>query len=673
MCGIAGEYILGPSGAVDPGTIGPMLSVLGHRGPDEWGYHVDERRRAMLLHRRLSIVDLAGGHQPLSNEDGSIWTVFNGEIYDFDRQARHLERAGHRLATRCDTEVIVHLYEEHGPDFARHLRGEFALALYDGKRDELYLVRDRFGIKPLYYANTRDSVVFASEMKSLFRHPRLAAEFDPASVSHLLAGVTIPGTTLFKGIKQVEPGCLLRCAGGRVTASRYWDLPFSPVDDPRTSAVAIDEGEALAEFRRLFEESVRLRLQGDVESGVYLSGGIDSAAIARTMVDLSDRPVKAFTIGFDHPGYDETADARAIAAASGMEHHVLRIGKGALGEHFADSLWHSEIPVPNGHGTAKYLLSRLAGSHLKVVLTGEGSDELLAGYNQFKHQDLLEAVRLNPGSRPARRAIRDFLAREGILTGITRATEYSQYERVVRAFGVYPYTILRSLLYRSKVNPLLSRDFRRSVAGVDTIDELSAHVDRPALSGLSPTCASQYVLFKTDLPAYNLNFLGDRQEMAHSVEGRLPFLDHELVEFVCRLPANLKLRDGRDKYLLRRSMSDAIPGEGGLVARKKVFLAPSGESLGLDKSNPHLEPYFDPSLIREAGIFDPTMLNLVRHGSRLLPRGSNARSLCEGMVTFALSLHILHDLFCRNFAASADRHAYPLPDLDRTRRDDVPV
>jgi asparagine synthase (glutamine-hydrolysing) len=671
MCGIAGEYLLGPSGVVDPENIGPMLSVLGHRGPDDWGYYVDERRRAMLLHRRLSIVDVAGGHQPLSNEDGSIWTVFNGEIYDFERQARRLERSGHRLATRSDTEVIVHLYEEYGDDFVQHLRGEFALALYDGKRDELYLVRDRFGIKPLYYALTRNSVVFASEMKSLFRHPQLTAEFDPASVSHLLAGVTIPGTTLFRRVKQVEPGCLLRCSGGRVAAVRYWDLPFRQDADPGGPVGPTDEGDAVVEFRRLFNESVRLRLQGDVEAGVYLSGGIDSAAVARTMAGMSDRPVKAFTIGFDHPGYDETADARAIAAAGGMDHHVLRIRRGALGMHFAQSLWHSEIPVANGHGTAKYLLSRLTRSHVKVVLTGEGSDELLAGYNQFKHQQLLEAVRAEPGSRAARRAIRDFLAREGILTGITRATEYPEYERIVRTFGAYPYTIMRSLLYRRSVNPLLSRDFRRSVAGVDTIDELGAHIDRAALSGLSPTSASQYVLFKTDLPNYNLNYLGDRQEMAHSVEGRLPFLDHKLVEFVCRLPASLKLRGGCEKYLLRRSMSDLVPGA--LGGKKKVFLAPSGESLGLGKSNPHLESYFDPKFVREVGIFDPTMLNLVRHASKFLPKGGFHRSLCEGIVTFALSLHILHGLFCQDFAANADRYAWPLPDLDRLRRDNVPV
>jgi asparagine synthase (glutamine-hydrolysing) len=512
MCGIAGEFIAQSDGLIDRANIVPMISALAHRGPDDWGYYMDRREKALLLHARLSIVDLEHGQQPLSNEDGTVWVSANGEIYGYQQMTRELEARGHRFRTGSDTEVIVHLYEEYGEAFVEHLRGEFAIALYDEKKSTLYLVRDRFGIKPLFYTLERGSVIFASEIKSIFRHAGTTREFDEHALISMLCTSMPPAATLFKNVKQVEPGCFLKATETQIRQVRYWDLPLLQQADEANSAGRHNEESAVEEFRYLLEESVRLRLHGDVEVGAYLSGGIDSCSVARLMSLLSDRPLKAFTVGFENRNYDETEQAKKVAEASGLEHHLVHIKAGDLASHFAESLWHSEIPVFNSHGAAKFLLSAEAGRHVKVVLTGEGADELLMGYNHFKHQTLLEETRLHPQNREARRSLNDFLINERDSTDIVRTKNYLDYERVTALFGCYPYTILRALEYPRKLKLFLSNSFKEKLAAVDSISELAQQFNPNALRGLSPLVATQYFFFKTDLANYILNYLGDREE-----------------------------------------------------------------------------------------------------------------------------------------------------------------
>lgn len=657
MCGIAGAFLLRAGGNLDPEALVPMISVLAHRGPDDWGYYLDQRRRVMLLHSRLSIVDLEGGHQPLSNEDGSIWVACNGEIYDFQRIADDLKARGHTFRTGSDTEVIVHLYEEYGEAFVDHLRGEFAFALYDGRRERLYLVRDRFGIKPLFYAEAGGALLFGSEMKALLRHPLMRAELNRPYIFPLLAGVLLPGETLFKGIRQVEPGCLVKSTGSGYEQTRYWDLRFNTVEEDQAAEKGLDPVEAAEEFRRLFEESVALRLQGDVEVGTYLSGGIDSAAVSLVMAKLAPRPLKAFTLSFTDADYDELAPAREIAEAGGMDHHVLSVGPGALAEHFVRYLWHSENPTLNSHGTAKLLLSQLAGKHVKVVLTGQGADELLAGYEPFEHQLLLEAVQKDPGDAAARKRLEKYRSVGGYLDVQRGVRRYPSYGRVCDLFGAYPYSVLRPLRHQSRIRRLLAPDFRQATAQSDSLVELSQRVDRSRMAGRSSLAATQYVLYKTDLASYILTSLVDRPEMAHSVEGRVPFLDHKLVEFACRLPLSMKLNESGTKDVLRRAMTGVVP-ESVRTRRKKLFLAPSSESLGLDRPrNALIDTYLTSDRIRDAGIFDPHALKPILSGVRYLPKGSYYQSLLEAIAMAALSLHVLHDLFCRDFQNSADRFA----------------
>ncbi|MFQ5549597.1 MAG: asparagine synthase (glutamine-hydrolyzing), partial [Woeseia sp.] len=333
MCGIAGEFRLEARGAIEIGRIIPMIATLEHRGPDEWGYYVDPSSRVALLHTRLSIVDLAGGRQPLCNEDGTVWVICNGEIYGFADITRDLVKRGHRFRTRSDTEVIIHLYEEYGDDFVRHLRGEFAFALYDGRKSTLYLVRDRFGIKPLYYTQTGSSVIFASEAKAILRHPDTDVRPDRRTFYRFLSGVFTPTDTIFDGIKQVEAGCYLKLANGIIRRTRYWDLNFPRSGEPDLAGYA--EQELIEEFRRLFVEAVRLRLHGDVEVGTYLSGGIDSGAVTVTAAQVSGHPVKAFSIGFKNADYDETRGAAGVARKYGLDHQIVPVGPGDLAPHFA--------------------------------------------------------------------------------------------------------------------------------------------------------------------------------------------------------------------------------------------------------------------------------------------------------------------------------------------------
>jgi asparagine synthase (glutamine-hydrolysing) len=562
MCGICG--VVGP-GAVDRDALAAMTAALWHRGPDDDGFYVDEREDGPgvgLGFRRLSIIDLETGNQPIGNEDGSVQVVFNGEIYNFRELRRELEAAGHRFATATDTEVIVHLYEEHGAACVERLDGMFALALWDSNARELLLARDRFGKKPLYYAEVDGGLLFGSELKALLRHPRCPTELDFAAFSRYLALEYVPTpSSIFAGVKKLPGGQLLRWRRGSTSLERYWDLPFHPDEAP------LGEAAYAAELTRLLRAAVRRRLVSDVPLGAFLSGGIDSSSVVAMMVEeLPAHDVKTFSIGFEDRSFDESAHARRVAEHFGTDHHeelftartmldLLPTVADFLDEPFGDA---SILPT--------YLLSKFTRGSVTVALGGDGSDELLAGYPTFPadrvarlyrvprllHEDVLVplAARLPVSTR---NFSLDFKAKR-FLRGARLPVEL----RHPVWLGSFAPDELAALLPRTPPDPYAQQ--REAYASAPTSDPLERLV---------------YLYAKTYLQD-DILVKVDRASMACSLEVRAPFLDTALVEFLGRVPPRLKLRRLETKRLLKTAMGQILPP--GIADRpKKGFGIPIAE------------------------------------------------------------------------------------------------
>ncbi|MFN2427434.1 MAG: asparagine synthase (glutamine-hydrolyzing), partial [Candidatus Binatia bacterium] len=574
---------------------------LHHRGPDGQRQWISPDGRVGLGHARLSIIDLATGDQPLASEDESIRAVVNGEFYDFERIRRDLEGRGHRLRTRSDSEIVLHLYEDFGTDCFRHLRGEFAFVLWNERTRTLLAARDRFGIKPLYYAEHDGTLILASEIKALFA-AGVPARWDMESFFDANS-LIVPrqDRSLFDGVKQVPPGHYLLARDGRVEIRKYWDFDY-----PCSEDVAPRSDEECAEaFRAALDEAVRLRLRADVPVGCYLSGGIDSCAVLGLAMRHRSDPIRTFTLTFDRADYDEGPIAREMAARVGAEFHPIPLHQSDLAEHFGDAIRHSETLCLNAHGVAKFVLSRaVREAGYKVVLTGEGSDEILGGYPPFRRdmllydndgQDAAEVQRLlgeldkaNPVSRGLLLPSGSSLSLEGVRARLGFAPSWME------AFGSTGF----------KLHALFSEDFAAAHGRRDAFTSLLDGIDVAAqLTGRPPVHQSLYLWGKSQLSNYVLAMLGDRMEMAHSVEGRVPFLDHHVVELVRSLPVRQKIRGMTEKYVLREATRSVLTET--VYARHKhpftsppVALAPNEklhELLQTTLRGPSLEamPFYD--------------------------------------------------------------------------------
>jgi asparagine synthase (glutamine-hydrolysing) len=555
MCGIAG--------VVAPDQLHPdehpraiaMRDVLTHRGPDGAGLHADEH--AVIVHRRLSIVDLTGGHQPLANEDGTIWVTFNGEIYNHADLRQELERAGHRYRTRSDTETIVHAYEEWGDDCVHRFRGMFAFGIWDGPRRRLLLVRDRLGIKPLYWAMSSAEhasrgprLLFASEIKSLLQSglvtPRLHAEVIPEV---LATRYTSGADTLFEGIFKLLPGHRLVYEQGDVRIAQYWDVPCDGVDP----ALAAQPDEALVErFGALLEESVRLRLMADVPLGAFLSGGLDSSAITALMARASDRPIETFSVAFADRAFSELEYARTVARAIGANAHEVVISDRDFFGALPRLVWFEDEPIAHPSSVPLHFVSLLARQHVKVVLTGEGSDELLAGYGKYPR------ALFNWRARGAYERLVPAGIRNGVASGLVPRLPRALQRYAARSFLALPREPAAMFLDNFAGMPLhLQRELLggRLAGGRDPYAASLSYFDVPAGSSLLDR------LLYTDLKTYLVELLmkQDQMSMSASIESRVPFLDHELVEFACRLPARLKLSGFTTKRVLRESARGLVP------------------------------------------------------------------------------------------------------------------
>jgi asparagine synthase (glutamine-hydrolysing) len=565
MCGIAGLIAFDRLHADDRDRIVRMRDVLVHRGPDDAGIFLDER--AAIGHRRLSIVDLAAGHQPLANETNTIWIAFNGEIYNHQSVRAELESAGHRYRTRSDTETIVHAYEEWGDNAVEHLRGMFAFAIWDAPARRLLLARDRLGVKPLYWAIAQGRLLFASEIKAILESGLIAPEADEDALPELLGTRYLSGTdTLFKGIQRLQPGHTLVFERGAVVIRRYWDIPVGASSEwaDRT------EAQVVGRFRELLEESVRIRLMADVPLGMFLSGGLDSSAIASVMSRAIDRPLETFSVAFKDRAFSELEYARQVSSAIGAEAHEVVIDDEDFFGALPRLIWHEDEPIAHPSSVPLYFVSALAREHVKVVLTGEGSDELLAGYGKYPRALVNWRAAAAYGAVPA--SLRKWIAGSVVpsLPG-----QFGRYAR--RSFLAMPRTP-EAMFFDNfaaigvrRQAVLLAPSFAQRATSDRAYAASRAFFDAP--KGGSTLDRLLYADMKTYL--VELLMKQDQMSMAASIESRVPFLDHELVEFAAALPPRMKLRGFTTKWILREAVRDILPPA--ILARKKMgFPVPFG-------------------------------------------------------------------------------------------------
>ncbi len=547
MCGIAGVFNFDSREPVDASLLEALNAAIFHRGPDEDGFYVEGPLG--MTNRRLSIIGLADGRQPIGNEDGTVWTVFNGEIYNYPDLRAELEASGHRFRTGTDTEVLVHAYEENGADFVHRLNGMFAIALWDVRRRRLLLYRDRLGEKPLYWVRSARRLLFASEIKALLADPTWSRALSPAAIAdYLTFQYNARPETIFREVRRLKPGSLLEVTADGVTERRWWSVPTSAAP-PRSDAAWIEE------LRTLLRDSVRRRLLSEVPLGAFLSGGIDSSTVVGLMAQLTDRPVQTFSVGFRVPGtYDETAHAERVARHFRTEHRALVVDSVDVERLLTRTVWHLDEPLADYAAIPTYLLSRFAREHVKVVLTGEGADELFAGYDHYR----LPSVLRRYGRVPA--PLRRMLAAAGGRVAPPAIAKALAAGALDVADG---WLLVKSVFRTAELSALLSPDLRAALDG----DGPAAEVRRLFAATGDRDPLSRYLLadIATWLPE-DLLMKVDKMSMSVSLEARVPFLDHRLVELVAGMPSTLKWR-GEGKWVLKQAVADLLPPE--IVRRPK--------------------------------------------------------------------------------------------------------
>jgi len=636
MCGITGIVNLDQPGPIREETLRDMLGMLRHRGPDEFGIYRSEW--AGLGSARLSIIDLSGGQQPISNEDGSLWIVYNGEVFNYIELRPKLEALGHQFSTHTDTEIILHLYEEYGPDCLSMLNGQFALAIWDERERSLFLARDRMGIRPLYYTVNNGRFIFGSEIKSILAYPGVKAEIDPAALAQVFTFWSAqPPATIFKAIQTIPPAHYLLLKDGQAAVKPYWKLDLSQEMDPDQPLQPV-----LEEFKRLLIDATLIRLRADVPVGAYLSGGLDSSLTTAIIRKYAQNRLETFSIAFSDPLFDESSFQMQMAKTLGTNHHVIQATHEEIGRIFPQVIWHAETPILRTAPAPMYLLSGLVHDHrMKVVMTGEGADELLGGYDIFKEMLVRRFWARDPESERRPMLLTRLYPDIGALSGPGRA--------YLKAFFKKDLAQTESPFYSHSIRWNNGQRLLRFLQPqpLNNLAEQTAGVPLPAgFDRWSPLAKAQYLEMVTFLSPYLLSSQGDRMGMGHSVEGRFPFLDVRVVEFCNRLPAQWKMYGLTEKWLLRQFGRELLPEE--IWRRtKRPYRAPIHRSFFNADAPDYIQHALSTAALEESGLFNPIAVQqLVRKATS----GTALSEVDDMAVAGILSTQLVHEQFVQHFS-----------------------
>jgi len=650
MCGIVGTLNLTRHHPIDEMRLRAMLGTIRHRGPDQFGVYIfqDDSSGVGLGNARLSIIDLSGGQQPIGNEacpecdrrNSTLWIVFNGEIFNYVELRPDLESQGHCFATHSDTEVIVHLYAQYGPACVDYLNGQFAFAIWDERARTLFLARDRLGVRPLYYTVQQGALIFASEIKALLADPRVPAQLDPIALDQIFTFWSpLSPRTAFQGIQTLPPGhWLIVTPDGKMTIERYWQLSFpqSPISNTQYQIPDYTH-----QLRDLLIDATQIRLRADVPVGAYLSGGLDSSTITALIHHYTHNRLETFSIAFTDAAFDESAYQWQMAAHLGTHHHLVTCTHADIGRVFPEVIWHTETPLMRASPAPLYLLSRLVrDSNFKVVLTGEGADEFLAGYNIFKEDKIRRFWARQPDSEERPALLKKLYPYIGGLSQQGDAYLKKFFGQGLTDVNAPHYSHAIRWHNTARTKRLFSPALQAALADQSTNSPLPSIFLPPAFERWSPLSRAQYLEITIFLSEYLLSSQGDRVAMAHSVEGRFPFLDYRVVEFCNQLPPHVKLRGLDEKHVLKQAVRDLLP-QAIWRRPKRPYRAPIHRSFFPDgQALEWVAELLSPAQIAAAGCFAyPAVKNLQDKIKRLGQLGETDDMALAGVLSTQLVYH----------------------------------
>jgi len=644
--------------SIDLTVLGRMVAAVRHRGPENTGVYIDDR--VGLGHARLSIIDPESGAQPIHNEDETLWIVYNGEVFNYVELRAELENRGHRFYTGTDTEVVLHLYEQEGPDCLDVLNGQFAFAVWDRRKQELFLARDRVGIMPLHYTIAGGMLIFASEVKAIFAAPVVPRAMDPCSIDQIFTFWTVlPGNTAFSGVREVLPGHYLRVSKGELLSTQYYSLPICS----RAELNGAPLEELCEQAGELFRDAVRIRLRADVPVGCYLSGGLDSSGLTATVARRSNVPLKTFGIRFDQDAYDEARHQKAMVSFLGTSHREVQATADQIGRFFPQALWHCEKPLLRTAPVPLFVLSsEVAANGIKVVLTGEGADEVFGGYNIFKEAKVRQFLSRQPESS-LRAALLGKLYH--YVFGDPRAQHF------LRPFFSHGLDRVNDPLFShllrwentSRIKTFFSGDLKAAAKPDTSYEALRASLPR-RFGEMDVVGKAQYLEMLIFMSNYLLSSQGDRMAMAHSVEIRVPYLDHRLIDFMARVPSRWKLLGMNEKHLLKKMLAPVLPGD--VVAREKQpYRAPIACCFLSGPAREYTYEMLGGRAVESTGLFDAEKVTRLLRKLETSPHPSELDSMALAGI---LSSQIIHQQFVVDSPVQTPSTDAPTVFVDRRGR-----